>query len=62
MSLWTSVNELKNLSWVELSHQVNNDSPYWSGFPDGSIELGAVINDFDSDVLSALIQTFKFPG
>lgn len=28
MSLWTSVNELKNLSWVELSHQVNNDSPY----------------------------------
>ena len=31
--LWDSLEKMKRLNWVELSHSLNNDSPYWSGIP-----------------------------
>ena len=37
--LWETLEELKKLKWVELSHSLNNDSPYWSGIPEGSVDL-----------------------
>ena len=44
--LWETLEEAKKLKWVELSHSLNNDSPYWSGNP----------------MLDCRIHTFKFPG
>ena len=40
--LWNALNESKKYKWVELSHPLNNDSPVWSGIPEGSVELGKV--------------------
>ena len=36
--LWNVLKELKSegYEWVELSHSLNNDSPFWSGIPEGS--------------------------
>ena len=41
--LWENLNALKACRWVELSHSMNNDSPYWAGIPDGSVEIGKVV-------------------
>jgi kynurenine formamidase len=60
--LWNALNEAKNCKWVELSHSLNNDSPYWGGIPEGSVELGKVCWDWGNPDLECLIQTFKFPG
>ena len=60
--LWDALNEAKKLKWVELSHSLNNDSPYWSGIPEGSVELGKVVFDWGNPMLECRIQTFKFPG
>ncbi len=60
--LWETLDELKKLKWVELSHSLNNDSPYWSGIPDGSVELDKVVFDWSNPMLECQIQTFKFPG
>ena len=60
--LWNSLEKMKNLKWVELSHSLNNDSPYWSGIPEGSVELGKVVFDWGNPMLECRIQTFKFPG
>lgn len=62
--LWSLLDELKSekYEWVELSHSLNNDSPYWSGIPNGSVELGRVCYDWGNEMLECLIQTFKFPG
>ena len=60
--LWDALAEAKKLKWVELSHSLNNDSPYWSGIPEGSVELGKVVFDWGNPMLECLIQTFKFPG
>ena len=37
--LWDILGEMKSAEyeWVELSHSLNNDSPYWGGIPDGSV-------------------------
>ena len=56
------LDDLKKLRWVELSHSLNNDSPYWAGIPEGSVELGKVCFDWGNPMLDCLIQTFKFPG
>ena len=37
--LWTALEQAREYKWVELSHPLDNDSPYWSGIPDGSVEL-----------------------
>lgn len=62
--LWQILEELKApaYKWVELSHSLNNESPYWAGIPEGSVELGKVVFDWGNPMLDCLIQTFKFPG
>jgi len=60
--LWDALEGAKKLKWVELSHPLNNDSPYWSGIPEGSVELGKVVFDWGNPMLECQIQTFKFPG
>ena len=60
--LWEDLKRLKGYRWVELSHSLNNDSPYWGGIPEGSVELGKVCFDWGNPMLDCLIQTFKFPG
>ena len=60
--LWENLNALKACRWVELSHSMANDSPYWAGIPDGSVELGKVVYDWGNPMLDCLIQTFLFPG
>jgi kynurenine formamidase len=61
-ALWKTLSELKGLKWVELSHELNNDSPYWSGIPEGSVDLAKTVFDWGNPMLECLIQTFKFPG
>ena len=60
--LWKTLEEAKKLKWVELSHELTNESPYWSGIPEGSVELGKVVYDWGNPMLECVIQTFKFPG
>ena len=60
--LWDALEGAKKLKWVELSHPLNNDSPYWSGIPEGSVELSKVVFDWGNPMLECQIQTFKFPG
>ena len=62
--LWNALKELKSegYEWVELSHSLNNDSPFWSGIPEGSVELSKVVFDWGNPMLECLIHTFKFPG
>lgn len=60
--LWDALKEAKKYKWVELSHSMNNNSPYWSGIPDGSVELAKTCFDWGNPMLDCLIQTFKFPG
>ncbi len=60
--LWKALESAKKYNWVELSHSLNNDSPYWSGIPRGSVELAKTVWDWGNPDLECLIQTFKFPG
>ncbi|SHK86514.1 Kynurenine formamidase [Selenomonas ruminantium] len=62
--LWNLINELQSekYEWVDLSHSLNNDSPYWAGIPEGSVELSKTVFDWGNPILECLIQTFKFPG
>ena len=60
--LWLALDMAKKYRFVELSHSLNNDSPYWSGIPEGSVELSKTCFDWGNPMLECLIQTFKFPG
>ena len=60
--LWNELENAKKLRWVELSHPLDNTSPFWSGIPEGSVELCKVVYDWGMPQLDCLIQTFKFPG
>ena len=61
--LWDLADDLKNsFEWVELSHEMSNDSPYWAGIPEGSVELSKTVFDWGNPMLECLIQSFKFPG
>ena len=62
--LWSILEELHSpaYEWVELSHSLNNDSPFWAGIPEGSVELAKTCFDWGNPMLECLIQTFKFPG
>ena len=60
--LWDALKESGKLRWIELSHPLDNTSPYWSGIPDGSVELCKTVFDWGNPMLECLIQTFKFPG
>lgn len=62
--LWNVLDELKSdtYEWVDLTHPLNNDSPFWAGIPEGSVELAKTCFDWGNPMLDCLIQTFKFPG
>ena len=61
--LWDFFNELQtNYELVDLTHPLGNDSPYWAGIPEGSVELCKTCFDWGNPMLDCLIQTFKFPG
>ena len=60
--LWEALEKVKKYRWIELSHPLNNESPYWGGIPDGSVELSKTAYDWGNEMLDCLIQTFKFPG
>ncbi len=60
--LWEALDKAREYKWVELSHELNNDSPYWSGIPEGSVELGTTVFEWGNPMLECTIQTFKFPG
>ena len=60
--LWEDLKKLKGYRWVELSHVMNNQSPYWPGIPEGAVELGNVVYDWGNPMLDCQIQSFKFPG
>ena len=53
---------LKKYTAVDLTHALDNESPYWSGIPAGSVELGKTCFDWGNPMLDCLVQTFKFPG
>lgn len=58
--LWKLLDQLKKCKWVELSHPLDNDSPYWEGIPAGSVELAKTAVGYEE--MNLHIQTFKFPG
>ena len=60
--LWEALEGAKKLKWVDLTHPLDNTSPYWSGIPEGSVELGKVVFDWGDPMLECQIQTFRFPG
>ena len=60
--LWDALKEAKNYKWVELSHSMNNDSPVWSGMPEGVVDIARTVFDWGNPILECRIQTFKFPG
>ena len=53
--LWEDLKRLKRCRWVELSHPLNNDSPYWGGIPEGAVELSKTVYDWGNE-LERLIQ------
>ena len=59
-NLWKTLETLKNHQWIELSHELSNESPYWQGMPKGVLELNKTVIDFSE--MNLRIQTFKFPG
>ncbi len=59
--LWPLLEQLKSYKWVDLSHPLTEESPYWSGMPDGAVNLNQVVVDFDSEYnLQCMVHTF--PG
>ncbi len=59
-NLWSILEDLKEHEWIELSHELTNESPYWQGMPKGVVELNKTIIDYSE--MNLCIQTFKFPG
>lgn len=58
--LWEKLDALKACKWVDLTHTLKNDSPYWDGFPKGTVDLCRTIIDYDE--MNFEVQTFKFMG
>lgn len=58
--LWEKLEQLKTCHWVDLTHPLKNDSPYWDGFPKGAVDLCHTIIDYDE--MNFQVQTFKFMG
>ena len=51
-ALWNILSELKKeYEFVELSHSLNNDTPIWSGMPDGVVELNKTAFDWGNPCL-----------
>lgn len=60
--LWDALEKAKAMRWVDLTHPLDDSSPYWAGIPDGSVEIAKTVYDWGEPMLDCLIQTFKFPG
>lgn len=61
--LWDFFKQLhSDYDLVDLTHQLDNDSLYWAGIPENSVELCKTCFDWGNPMLDCLIQTFKFPG
>jgi len=61
--LWKLLSELKSLEWIELSHSLTNESPFWDGIPENAVELGTSLVDYNYiEGMPLQIQSFKFPG
>ncbi len=60
--LWSALESAKKLKWVDLTHPLTSESPYWAGIPAGSVQLAKTVFDWGNPMLECLIQTFKFPG
>ena len=60
--LWKALEKAKGYRWVDLTHPLDNSSPYWAGIPEGAVELSKTVYDWGQPMLDCLIQTFKFPG
>lgn len=60
--LWDALGAARQYRWVDLTHRLDNDSPFWSGIPEGSVELGKTVFDWGNPILECEIQTFTFPG
>ena len=60
--LWDALKEAKKYKWVELSHSLNNESPYWSGIPEGSVELGTTEWDRGKPEHECHNPTYKSPA
>ena len=62
--LWNFLKEINSGKYklVDLTHALNNESPYWAGIPEGAVELAKTCFDWGNPMLNCLIQTFKFPG
>ncbi|PIE84311.1 MAG: cyclase [Bacteroidia bacterium] len=59
-NLWKELEKLKSYRWVDLTHPLGNESPYWSGMPDGVLALAETVMPYEE--MNFCIQTFKFPG
>ena len=53
--LWEKLEELKKYRWIELSHPLNNHSPYWAGIPEGAVELGKTVYDWGNGSLEHIL-------
>jgi len=60
-SLWPVLEMLKKKKWIDLTHPLDNQTPYWDGIPEGSVALAETAVDYP-DIMDLKIQTFKFPG
>ncbi len=62
MSLWDAAKRLSECKVVDLTHPLTNDSPYWGGIPEGSVDLCRTVFDYDNEMLHCRIHTYTFPG
>ena len=65
--LWNALKDAKKYRWVELSHSLNNESPYWSGIPEGSVELAKTVWDWgkpdpDLQIPRTVWYPYRLPG
>lgn len=62
--LWSILEELRSpaYKWVDLTHELTNESPVWPGIPKEAINLGTPCFDWGNGLLECQIQTFTFPG
>ena len=59
--LWEGLKRAKEYKWVELSHPLDNDSPFWAGIPEGSVELCKTVYDWGNPMLDCLIPVSSAP-
>ena len=58
--LWSALESAKKLKWVDLTHPLTSESPYWAGIPAGSVEIyvGNLSYDLTEEELKKLFTEF----